>query len=226
MRSRQRIVVLLVELVLSGLASGSTKEYPHQPCRAISADVVALDQAFYVNRLGALQTGGMMFALRRDVVSNDGSTELKPGAVMLRPDKRPRPMVLRMNVGDCLTIYFQNLLAPQPAVIQGDGKPIVDTPGSGFDPAKVKMVPNSAPQDTDAYDRIQSATRYAGLHVMGMQLRKVTSQTGIQSDGSWVGTNDSSLVAPGGRITYEFFAEAEGDYLLYSTGADAGVFFA
>jgi len=44
----------------------------------------------------------------------------------------------------------------------------------------VKMVPNSAPQDTDAYDRIQSATRYAGLHVMGMQLRKVTSQTGIQ----------------------------------------------
>jgi len=45
-------------------------------------------------------------------------------------------MVLRMNVGDCLTIYFQNLLAPQPAVIQGDGKPIVDTPGSGFDQQK------------------------------------------------------------------------------------------
>jgi manganese oxidase len=225
MRVSQPFVVL-VALAFSGFAAASDEEHHHERCRAISADVVALDQAFYVNRLGALQTGGMIFALRRDVVPNDGSNQLKPGAVMLRPDKRPRPIVLRMNVGDCLTIHFQNLLAPQPAVVSGDSQPIVDTPGSGFDPAKVKMVPNNAAQDTDAYDRIQSATRYAGIHIMGMQLRKVTPQTGIQSDGSWVGTNDSSLVAPGGRITYEFFAEAEGAYLLYSTGADVGVFFA
>jgi hypothetical protein len=32
----------------------------------IRADVVALDQAFYNNRLGAIQAGGMIFALRRD----------------------------------------------------------------------------------------------------------------------------------------------------------------
>ena len=229
MRLIQRIVVLLAALVFSGFAGAYADEFPpqHQPCRrAISADVVALDQAFYVNRLGALQTGGMIFALRRDVVPNDGSKELKPGAVMLRPDKRPRPIVLRMNVGDCLTIYFQNLLAPKPAVVKGDSQPVVDTPGTAFDPKNVQMVSNQAQPGTDAYDRIQSATRYAGIHVMGMQLRKVTSQAGIQSDGSWVGTNDSSLVAPGGRITYEFYAEAEGPYLLYSTGADAGVYFA
>ena len=80
--------------------------------RTIKADVVALDQAFYNNRLGSLQAGGMMFALRRDVVSiGMPRGNLVPGYVMLRPDKRPRPIVLRVNVGDCLEVQFQNLLA-------------------------------------------------------------------------------------------------------------------
>ena len=34
--------------------------------RTITADVVALDQAFYNNRLGAFQAGGMIFALRAE----------------------------------------------------------------------------------------------------------------------------------------------------------------
>ena len=83
-----------------------------QTCaRTITADVVAFDQVWFWNRLGAVQPQGMMFALRRDVVPSSGST-LSPGNVRLRADKRPRPMVLRMNVGDCLTITFQNLLSP------------------------------------------------------------------------------------------------------------------
>ncbi len=52
-----------------------------------------------------------MFALRRDVVPVSG-TALTAGNVRLRADKRPRPLVLRMNVGDCLRIDFQNLLDP------------------------------------------------------------------------------------------------------------------
>ena len=79
--------------------------------RTLTADVVALDQAFSWNRLGALQPQGMMFALRRDVVPISG-TSLTPGNVKLRSGKRPRPMVLRMNAGDCLQISFQNLLSP------------------------------------------------------------------------------------------------------------------
>ena len=79
--------------------------------RTITADVVAFDQVFFWNRLGAFQPQGMMYALRRDVVPISGST-LSPGNVQLRPDKRPRPIVLRMNVGDCLRITFQNLLSP------------------------------------------------------------------------------------------------------------------
>ena len=51
----------------------------------------------------------------------------------LRPGKRPRPLVLRMNVGDSLEIQFQNLLAANPK-------------------------------------NPSSATRYAGLHISGLDL--------------------------------------------------------
>src|SRR5262249_27989802 len=79
-----------------------------------SANVVALDQPFFWNRLGAVQPQGMIFALRGDVINKSGNPNdpLTPGQVMLKPTKRPRPLVLRMNAGDCLTVNFQNLLNP------------------------------------------------------------------------------------------------------------------
>jgi manganese oxidase len=79
--------------------------------RTLTANVVALDQPFFLNRLGALESTGMIFALQRDVVPISG-TIISAGNVQLRSDKRPRPLVLRMNVGDCLRITFTNLLAP------------------------------------------------------------------------------------------------------------------
>ena len=36
--------------------------------RQVTANVVALDQVFFYNRLGAVNPGGMIYALRRDVV--------------------------------------------------------------------------------------------------------------------------------------------------------------
>ncbi|HKI05262.1 MAG TPA: copper oxidase [Thermoanaerobaculia bacterium] len=153
-----------------------------QTCaRTITADVVALDQVFFWNRLGAVQPQGMMYALRRDVVAFDGTSNLTPGNVRLRSDKRPRPLVLRMNVGDCLTINFQNLL------------------------------------DTVRIDRDQASTRMASIHVNGLQLVDSTL-----SDGSFVGDNPSSLVGPGQSAAYTFYAEREGEHLLYSAGATAG----
>jgi len=84
--------------------------------RELTANVVALDQSFFYNRFGSVNPAGMMYALRSDVVDSltgrseaQGAT-LRPGRVALRKDKRPRPLTLRMNVGDCLTINFQNLL--------------------------------------------------------------------------------------------------------------------
>jgi hypothetical protein len=80
--------------------------------RVVQADVVALDQPWFWNRLGAVEPQGMMFALKRDVVPSGPSIGLEAGRVQLRSDKRPRPLALRMNVGDCLQINFTNLLAP------------------------------------------------------------------------------------------------------------------
>ena len=77
--------------------------------RTITADVVAIEQAMMINRLGTSQPGGMVYALRGDVVAAHGSTP-GPGNAQLRPGKRPRPMVLRANVGDCLVVNFQNWL--------------------------------------------------------------------------------------------------------------------
>ncbi|HEU4837223.1 MAG TPA: hypothetical protein VFS90_22520 [Pyrinomonadaceae bacterium] len=148
--------------------------------RTIKADVVALDQAIMYNRLGTVNPGGMIYALKRDVVAIDPLKGLVAGNVRLRSTKRPRPIVLRMNSGDCLRITFTNLLSP------------------------------SALSD-------QPATRSAGIHVIGMEL--VGS---IASDGSNVGVNTPSLVAPGGSTIYTLFATREGNNLMYSSAATTG----
>jgi hypothetical protein len=147
----------------------------------VVANVVALDQVFLYNRLGAMNPSGMMFALERDVVAINPALPKGPGNVQLRPDKRPRPLALRVNVGQKLQINFKNWLAP-------------------------------APKDND-----QPATRTASVHVMGMQLVNA-----IMDDGSKVGTNPTSLVSPGGTATYTFYAEREGNHLLYSSAATTG----
>jgi hypothetical protein len=82
--------------------------------RTVTANVVALDQVFFWNRLGAVEPQGMIFALRSDVVPINPALGLVAGNVQLRPDKRPRPIALRMNVGDCLKVNFWNLLNPTP----------------------------------------------------------------------------------------------------------------
>ena len=107
---RPLVCALLAAMLLPLLAQAQAA--PPTTCqRQTSANVVALDQPFFLNRLGALEATGMIFALKRDVVPISGTT-LTAGNVQLRSDKRPRPLVLRMNVGDCLTINFTNLLAP------------------------------------------------------------------------------------------------------------------
>src|SRR5215218_4116105 len=181
-RSRflDRIGWFTVALVLAatlGLPSGAAG----QTCaRTLVAEVVALDQVFFWNRLGAVQPQGQMFALRRDVVPISG-TVLSAGNARLRSDKRPWPIVLRMNVGDCLRIDFQNLLHP-------------------------------IGRDMDL-----SATRQASVHVAGMQYFSANLD-----DGSWVGKNPPSLADPGQILSYTYYAEREGEHVLYSLGAPAG----
>jgi manganese oxidase len=175
-------------VALLAVSSAHAQTSPPTTCeRTLKADVVALDQALIYNRLGAINPAGMIYALKRDVVAIDPSKGLVAGNVQLRPGKRPRPIALRLNVGDCLQVNFTNLLAPDPANVNS-------------------FAANNAP-----------ATRTASAHVMGLQLVGT-----IQSDGSNVGQNPSSLATPGASATYTYIAQREGNHLLYSTAATTG----
>ncbi len=102
--------------------------------RVVCADLAALDQTLVYNRFGSYNPFGMIFALRRDLApaAPDGSDaghvdatlcrdgkdgtetvagDLSPGDVRLKDCERPRPMVLRVNVGDKLLVKVENLLA-------------------------------------------------------------------------------------------------------------------
>ncbi|WP_018989387.1 manganese-oxidizing multicopper oxidase MnxG [Aromatoleum toluclasticum] len=85
--------------------------------RTLVANVIALDQPLMYNRLGAQNINGMMFALEEDVVDSNGKPltlggTKAAGSVKLRADKRPRPLVLRLAAGECLTVNLTNLLHP------------------------------------------------------------------------------------------------------------------
>jgi hypothetical protein len=180
---RMAVVTLGLAALILFAGSGPAAAQTCTASNTKSANVVALDQPFFWNRLGAVQPQGMIFALKGDVINKSGNPNdpLTPGQVMLKPTKRPRPLVLRMNVGGCLTVNFQNLLSP------------------------VKV------------DEEQPATRWASVRAIGMQL-----VTGISHDGSYVGQNANSMVAPGGIHPYTFYAEREGPHMMYSAGTTTG----
>ena len=73
----------------------------------IHADIVALAQPYMLNRLGAAMPNALIFALRSDVRIN-----AKGEAEGLKDYKRARPIVLRVNEGDCIEIKFTNLIQP------------------------------------------------------------------------------------------------------------------
>ena len=116
----------------------------------LSADVVVLDQPLMFNRLGAQNVNGIVYALRRDVVNATtrlpltGGGAATPGEVMLRPDKRPRPLVLRVAAGSCLSVRLTNLLT-------------------------TTANPGNPPHPALAIDD-QVASRWAGFHVQGLNL--------------------------------------------------------
>jgi hypothetical protein len=213
---RQWFLRLLLALVGLG---GSTVAVARQCTieNTIVARVAAVDQAWVWNRYGAIQPHGMMFALTRDLWVVDPSApdgmraprsgeQLEPGKVTLRPGKRPRPLVLRVNKGDCLQIEFRNLLdksrrnhfvTPQPEHARCP-------------------VPGARPGSEGGCGD-QVADRMAGLHVTGL-----APDVSVTAMAQHVGGNPSSLVAPGDSITYRLIAEEEGTFFAYSPAATVG----
>jgi hypothetical protein len=135
-------------LLLGFAACGGAAAAPVHCARTVTADVVALDQAMMINRLGASRPGGMIYALRSDVVSGDGSVRITAGNVQLRKGKRPRPLVLRVNAGDCLDIAFQNLLvAPADYSVPANGH---ESSSASIHVAGLQLVDSAADGGTNA----------------------------------------------------------------------------
>ncbi|WP_194769386.1 cupredoxin domain-containing protein [Diaphorobacter caeni] len=117
------LAVALASCTAPPTAPEPTPQAPPQPPQAATqchpgnttrAEIVALEQAYVLNRFGAFVPAGMMYALKRDVVALDSSKgPAGPGNARLREDKRPRPLVLRAHEGGCLQVTLHNWLAPE-----------------------------------------------------------------------------------------------------------------
>jgi hypothetical protein len=223
----------IVSVQLTACASTQTTKppYPTKPptttssaCTAantVTAQVVALDSAIIANRMGAMLPDAMIFALKGDVEPTDSAsptdwTKWNAGKVALKAYKRARPLVLRMNKGQCLTVEFRNLVA------DSNNVPAVPAYTNCTANSNGKCCPNptAAPDSSDICQSSQPTTRAASLHVQGLNWL-----TGPGDDGSWVGTNASSQRDPGQPVnpgdpamTYRLYAPEEGPFLLYSTG--------
>ena len=187
-----------------------------------TAKVVVFDTPMVFNRLGAQNPNWVMYALRRDVVNIDTGKPLTaggaavPGRVQLRPDKRPRPMTLRVPRCSKLTINFQNLLADpaNPVLNLGDLEEKLE--GQGLEAVNNNEVGFPFPAIGDN----QVKTRWAGVHVQGLQL---DGANGIANDSSYVGNNANSCLAQGaGPTPFTFLAEHEGGFKLSNPCAAIG----
>jgi hypothetical protein len=203
------LLVLVTGFCISYASQAQAQQATDICNRELSANVVALDMPLMFNRLGAQNINGMMYALRGDVVSKsfphspigDVGTPAEElalaGNVTLRPDKRPRPLVLRMGAGDCMTITLTNLLA----VTANPFGPVQTRSGIDF--------------NLNIDDQV--AARDISLRFQGTEL-----VNNISDDGSFVGENASSLVSPGATRTFTIYAPKDGAFLGVSYGGTIG----
>src|SRR5215217_8063717 len=157
--------------------------------RRVRADVVAIPQPIMLNRLGATIPNGFVFALRADTVTNAGN-------IWLRPGKRPRPIVLRANVGDCLQISFQSAIPTAKFAQSTPQSPAVAT--------------------TEVSLHIQGQEWAIGPADDGSFVGKNNSSLATAPP-----TPIPSPAPPNAR-TYTLFVKNEGTYLLYTMGDTEG----
>lgn len=159
------------------------------PCnRNITADVVALPHPIMLNRLGASVPDGLVFALRSDTIEIKGSTPGSGTTLRLRTEKRPRPIVLRANVGDCLTIKFTNAIPTNNFGTTRTGGASTGTTEVSLHVQGMEWVKSSG-DDGSFVGRNNSSLANS--------------------------VNPPALPAP---VTYNLFAKEEGTFLLYTEG--------
>lgn len=156
---------------------------PAQCKRTITANVVAMPQPIMLNRLGATIPDGLIFALKRDTVIVNNQIQLRPG-------KRPRPLVLRANVGDCLTVTFTNAI-----------------PTTNFTNAQKSFAKIGT---TEVSLHVQGMEWVTGPGDDGSFVGKNTS--------SLASVTPVPPNMPPNTQTYTLHAKAEGTFLLYTMG--------
>lgn len=244
---RSTTFVVLVLTWPQGVAATESDRADAQCGRIVKADVVAIEQAYLLNRFSAFVPAGMLFALRHDVVPLDASNAGPgPGNAMLRPDKRPRPIVLRVNVGDCLEVTFTNLLST--VAEEEGGQPVQN---GGRLPAQAQALPGSPvtrglrPAEPISVDHPR--TRVASFHIAGLEIVPIAAAScpvgaACGGDGSNVGLSrqkgiafnpatdaatvagftHGSLAEPGQTVVTRWRASADGAYFAHSMGAPVG----
>ena len=162
----------------------------------VKADVVALDQAIVLNRLGAGLPNGMIFALAEDVCLPADRWSTASHLRRRSAERGPRHAAAGASARArwcCGSIRGSAWRSPSPTCS-----------------ARRRWRSRCRP----AARRRSPRRAAAGIHVQGMEWVK-----DAQDDGSWVGTNTSSLVNPGDPShVYTLYAAHEGSFLLYSTG--------
>lgn len=210
------------------------------PQSAVFADVVAIDHPMVFNRLGAQNVNWAMYALRHDLIHRSNSQVLDYSTqgqalfarvvannqsrdIALRPDLRPRPLVVRVAAGGYLHVRLTNLLEVTPVPPEtGPGNPFNSFPDPlpGVDHPMEHAVKDAVGTDpSKTLYRIddQVDSRVVGFHPQGLEL--VGS---IDSDSSNTGANADSLASPGQTRDYCFHAPHEGAYLVGNDGAVFG----
>ncbi|WP_455199699.1 hypothetical protein, partial [Kaarinaea lacus] len=111
--------------------------------------------------------------------------------------KRPRPLVLRVREGDCLTINLENRLTPN---------------------ANPNQPPENVPPLFNTLINDQVAERIISMHVNGLHYVRGPNE----DDGAYVGNNLDTTVRRGVPETYQLYAVKEGAYAVRGMASTVG----
>jgi manganese oxidase len=238
----QVLTGLLFALLFQGLAqthsnhAGAESLVVDRAPALIRAEVVALDQPIVYNRFGSLNPYGMMYALEKDVeavpVTADGKQTWTLEGLsceaqwQLKSYARPRPLVLRGNVGDTLELTFTNRLLPFQPDLSKNCQVSADSPYS-------KLL---EPEEETAFepegetgDQTQTAandwpkTRHASLVVQGLTPVPLDGQAEVNPVCLGLDALPPEAVSEAeSTVTCRWKLERVGAFMFYSNAAPAG----
>jgi len=241
--------------------------------RIVCADIAALDQTLVYNRFGSFNPFGMMYALRRDVsplfadqppprlsaqdcaertgteVGHD-TQDLEAGKVRLKDCKRPRPITLRVNVGDTLLVRVSNLLfesrikkAPAPDfsrdfcrqkgvqdVYRSELREAVsEGPDDQLQHGEVSCLERAADEDTDDAQtakanahEVATGSDWPNTRAMNFVVQGLTPLPDPVSNRIHGACLGTDAVAPDEHFYCRYRIDQEGTYFLASPAAPAG----